>query len=117
AHDTAPLDWAAMDAEHAATAWQDLAHWIEHTLVPWHEITRDQLPDCWALHRPAVTELAWLHHTHHASHQPDAAPHLTAEWHTRWKPAALHTIHNAIPRRGTRTCGPRHHLTDQTQRL
>jgi len=116
-HETAPLDWAGMDAHQAATAWQDLAYWIEHTLVPWHQITRDQLPDCWALHPPAVIELGWLQHTHRAAHHPNAGPHLTAEWHTRWKPAALQAIHNAIPRRGTRTCGPGHHLTAPSERL
>jgi hypothetical protein len=114
---TPPADWSTMDADQAATEWDTLAHWIAHTLVPWHDITRDQLPDCWALHRPAVLELAWLHHTHRAAHQPGAPAHLTAEWHTRFKPAALHAIRDAIPRRGIRTCGPGHHLTTDTQRI
>lgn len=112
-----PVDWPAMDAERASTEWGNLADWIAHTLVPWYEITRDQLPDCWALHRPAVIQLAWLYDTYKAAHRPGAAPHLAAEWHTRWKPAALRAIHDAIPRRGTRTCGPGHHLTNETERI
>jgi hypothetical protein len=109
---SAPIDWPTLDAEQAATAWDNLAHWITHTLVPWHEITRDQLPDCWALHRPAVIQLSWLHHTHKAAHRPGATGHLVADWHTRWLPAALSTITAAIPRHGTRTCAPGQHLAN-----
>jgi hypothetical protein len=112
-----PVDWSAMDAERAATEWDALARWIDHTLVPSYEITRDQLPDCWALHRPAVVELAWLHSAHQAAHQPGAAPHLAAEWHTRWRPAALRAVHEAIPRRGTRVCGPGQHLASEAERI
>jgi len=109
--------WATMTADQAGAEWEALTDWIADTLVPWYEITRGQLPDCWALHRPAVIELSWLHHTHQAAHQPDALPHLTAHWHTDWKPAALRTIADAIPRHGTRTCGPGHHLTTHDHRL
>jgi len=116
-HNRAPVDWAIMGADQAATEWEALASWIERTLVPWYELTRDQLPDCWALHRPAVIDLAWLHHTHHAAHRPGAAPHLLAEWHTRWKPGALHTIHDAIPRHGPRICGPGGHLVNEADRI
>jgi hypothetical protein len=111
-----PIDWATMDAERATTEWDALARWIDHTLVPWYEINREQLPDCWALHRPAVVELAWLHNVYQAAHQPGAAPHLAAEWHTRWKPAALRAIQDGIPRRGTRVCGPGHHLANEAER-
>ncbi len=110
-------DWAAMDADRASVEWDTLARWIEQTLVPWFEITRDQLPDCWALHRPAVIELAWLHRAHQAAHQPGAAPHLPAEWHTRWKPAALRAIRDAVPRRGARVCGPGQHLASEADRV
>ncbi|MGQ0480398.1 MAG: hypothetical protein ACT4O0_05135 [Pseudonocardia sp.] len=112
-----PVDWPAMDAERAATEWDALARWIDHTLVPWFEITRDQLPDCWALHRPAVLELAWLHIAYQAAYQAGAPPHLAAEWHTRWKPAALRSIHDAIPRRGARVCGPGQHLASEADRV
>jgi hypothetical protein len=33
-------------------------------LVPWYELTRDELPDCWALHAPVVVELSWLRTTY-----------------------------------------------------
>lgn len=112
-----PVDWTTMDAERAAIEWNALSRWIEQTLVPWFEITRNQLPDCWALHRPAVIELAWLHNTYRAAHRPDAAPHLAPEWHTRWRPAALRAVHDAIPRRGSRTCGPGQHLISEDERV
>jgi hypothetical protein len=117
AHSAGPVDWPAMDAERAATEWDSLACWVEHTLVPWYEITRDQLPDCWALHRPAVIELGWLHNAYQAAHRTDAEAHLAAEWHTRWRPAALRSIHQAIPRRGAHVCGPGQHLVNETERL
>jgi len=111
-----PPCWASMSAERAAVEWDALADWLEHTFVPWYDITRNQLPDCWALHRPAVIELSWLHHTHRAAHQPDALPHLLAQWHTEWKPAVLQSITDAIPRRGSRTCTPGYHLASDTDR-
>jgi hypothetical protein len=105
-----------MNIDQAAAAWDDLADWIADTLVPWYEITRDQLPDCWALHRPAVAHLSWLHHNYRAAHQPGAGHRAPADWHTRWLPAALHAVREAIPRRGTRTCGPGQHLVTETHR-
>ena len=113
---TEPVDWPAMNVEQAEVAWKTLADWIADTLVPWYEITRDQLPDCWALHRPAVIQLAWLHHTYRHAHDPGAGPRATADWHTRWLPAVLRTVREAIPQRGTRTCGPGHHLVDESER-
>jgi hypothetical protein len=111
-----PPNWPTMNADQAATAWNQLADWIADTLVPWYEITRDQLPDCWALHRPALLHLNWLHHTYQAAHQPGAGPRATADWHTRWLPTALHAVREAIPRRGTRVCGPGHHLSSDAER-
>jgi hypothetical protein len=116
-HQAPPSDWSNMDVEQARATWESLATWIADTLVPWYEITRDQLPDCWAHHRPAVVQLTWLHHTFQAAHQPNAEPHLTAEWHTRWLPAVLHALENAVPRNGRRTCGPGHHLTTADDQL
>jgi hypothetical protein len=109
--------WADMTAEQAAAEWDTLADWIAHTLVPWYEITRDQLPDCWPRHRPAVMELSWLHHTHRAAHQRDALPHLAAQWHTEWKPTVLHALGEVIPRHGARTCGPGHHLATYDEQV
>lgn len=116
APEAGPPCWPTMTAEDAAAAWEALADWIADTLVPWYGITRGQLPDCWARHPPVVAELSWLHHTHHAAHQPGAPAHLVADWHTHWKPTALHHIHNAVPHRGHRTCTPGHHLATDTER-
>ena len=38
---------------------QLLARWVGETLVPRYELTRNELPDCWALHPPVVAELSW----------------------------------------------------------
>jgi hypothetical protein len=111
-----PPCWATMTADQAAEAWEVLADWIEQVLVPWYDITRDQLPDCWALHPPVLVELSWLQHTHHAAYKPDAPAHLVADWHTHFKPATLRAIRDVIPRRGHRTCTPGHHLATDTQR-
>lgn len=111
-----PPNWATMDTGPAARAWRDLTDWIDQTFVPWYDITRDQLPDCWALHRPVVVELSWLRHTHTAAHEPGAPVHLVADWHTHWKPAALKHIHDVVPRHGLRACGPGHHLATSTDR-
>jgi hypothetical protein len=115
-HATEALDWPAMTFDQAAAAWATLAHWISDTLVPWYEITRDQLPDCWALHRPAVLHLSWLRQTYQDAHRPGAAPRLAADWHTRWLPAALRAVREAIPSRGMRTCGPGQHLVTGADR-
>jgi hypothetical protein len=97
-----PLNWPVMNIDQAAVAWTNLAGWIA---------------DCWALHRPAVVQLSWLHLTHHDAHQPGAGPRSTADWHTRWLPAALRAVREAIPRRGSRTCGPGQHLITDIDRL
>lgn len=105
-----PVNWPALTAEQALTEWEKLAHWITDVFVPWYQITREQLPDCWALHRPAVLELSWLHTTHLEAFTSHAAPHQAADWHTRWRPSVSQRIQECIPRRGTRYCTPGEHL-------
>jgi hypothetical protein len=111
-----PVDWPTLTADQATVEWEKLAIWIADVLVPWYEITREQLPDCWALHRPALLELSWLHATHQEAFTPNAAAHHAADWHTRWLPAALHRIHEIIPRRGVRYCGAGGHLVNHSDR-
>jgi hypothetical protein len=53
-----------MTPDHAATVWQDLAHWIDDVPIPWFQITPEELPDCWAMHPPAMMELSWLRSAH-----------------------------------------------------
>ena len=84
-----PWCWPLMDAETRAAAWGALARWAGEVLAPWHGLTRRDLPDCWPAHRRAVLELTWLRHTHLAAHAAKAPPHLAAEFHARWLPAAL----------------------------
>lgn len=51
-----------MDVEAARAEWPRLVRWIAEVFVPWYEVTRDELPDCWALHRRV--ELSWLATAH-----------------------------------------------------
>ena len=81
-------------------------------LVPRYELTRDELPDCWALHPPVVAELSWLRTAYVQAYLTRSTPQLGADWHTRWRPAVLTRIRELIkpdecspgkhaPRRGT----------------
>lgn len=108
----APISWPTLTVDEAATVWAQLADWIEGVLVGWYGITRTQLPDCWALHRPAVLELTWLHATYLEAHTPGARAPLAADWHTRWRPAALAAIADATdltPGAVASGCRPGHH--------
>ncbi|MDN5917752.1 MAG: hypothetical protein L0I76_22085 [Pseudonocardia sp.] len=91
------LDWPSLSAAAAAKEWEALAEWVAEVLGPFYEITREQLPDCWALHRPAVIELVWLRRSWAAAHAPDALSGAAGEWHTRWRRDALANIRAAIP--------------------
>ena len=102
------VDWPALDATEADQVWQDLAAWITDVLGPFYRITRGQLPDCWARHPDAVIELVWLHTCYRdALDSGKGRPSVAAEWHTRWRPAALAAIADAIP---DRLCRPGEHL-------
>jgi len=92
----APVDWAALTEEQAAVQWPILARWVGEVLVPRYELTRDELPDCWALHPPAVAELSWLRTAHVQAYLPKSPPQLSADWHTRWRPAVLIRIRELI---------------------
>jgi hypothetical protein len=108
----APISWPTLTVAEAATVWAQLADWIESVLVGWYGITRAQLPDCWALHRPVLHELTWLHTTYREAHTPGARAALSADWHTRWRPAALAAITAATdPTLGAVAsgCRPGHH--------
>ena len=107
-----PVDWTALTAGQAAEQWPILAAWIGEVLVPWCEWTRNELPDCWALHRPVVVELSWLRTTHVAAYLPKAPAHLAAEWHTRWRPASLTGIKEL-----TKECQPTKHNPRNGQTL
>jgi hypothetical protein len=107
-----PVDWAALTAEQAAVQWPVLARWIGEVLVPRYEVTRDELPDCWALHPPVVAELSWLRTAYVQAYLSRSPPQMAADWHTRWRPAVLTRIRDVVnvhecapgkhaPRRGT----------------
>ena len=113
AQDAALVDWPSLSAEAAAAEWQALGDWIAGVLGPFYELTRDQLPDCWPLHRPAVLELVWLRRTYIAAHRPDALPSAAADWHTRWRREALANIATAI---SNKWCRPGEHWVDRFDR-
>ena len=94
----APVLWPALSAERAEREWNRLGQWVATVLGPWYQVTRGQVPDCWALHRPVQLTLSWLHCAHVAAHTgPAASAVAAAEWHTRWLPAALDAIAAAAP--------------------
>ena len=107
-----PVDWASLSAKQAAEQWPILARWVGEVLVPRYELSRDELPDCWALHPPVVAELSWLRTAYAQAYLTRSPPQLSADWHTRWRPAVLTRIRDLIksdecspgkhaPRRGT----------------
>jgi hypothetical protein len=102
-----PVDWVGMDVETARAEWPKLARWIAEVFVPWYEITRDELPDCWALHRPVVVELSWLATAHRQAYLQQSHPHITAEWHARWRPVVLARLKEALKQ--TPQCRPGRH--------
>lgn len=97
-------DWISLSADEAAERLLRLGDWIEDVLVGGYWVTRRELPDCWALHRPAVIHLCWLHDLYLSDYSPDAAPLSAAEWNVRWRPAGLALLREVIP---TRLCRPR----------
>ena len=64
--------------------------------MPRYELTRDELPDCWALHPPVVAELSWLRTAYVQAYLTRSPPQLGADWHTRWRPAVLTRIRELI---------------------
>jgi hypothetical protein len=90
------VDWATLTEEQAAAQWPILARWVGEVLVPRYELTRDDLPDCWALHPPAVAELSWLHTAYVQAYLSRSPPQLSADWHTGWRPAVLTRIRELI---------------------
>jgi hypothetical protein len=93
----APVNWPALSAKDAEAVWEALGRWVQEVLGGWCEVTRDQLPDCWALHRPALMQVSWLWTSHTEAYLPSSRAHQAAEWHTRWLDAALEKIKTVIP--------------------
>ncbi len=75
-------------------------------LVPRYELTRDELPDCWALHLPAVAEMSWLRTAYVQAYLSRSAPQLAADWHIRWRPVVLSRIREVIK---PEECSPGRH--------
>jgi hypothetical protein len=93
----APVDWRGLSAEDAEQQWERLGCWVHEVLGGWYEITREQLPDCWALHRPALVQVSWLWISYIQAYLSDSHPNQAAEWNTRLIDAALGKIKAAIP--------------------
>jgi hypothetical protein len=102
-----PVDWSALTAAQAARHWSRLADWIEEVFVPWGEVTRDALPDCWALHRPVLVQLSWLRSAYVQAYLPASEPSVAGDWHIRWSPAVLAKIKDLIQ---TKWCRPGEHM-------
>ncbi|WP_226367360.1 hypothetical protein [Pseudonocardia sp. ICBG162] len=103
----AAVCWPTLTADEADEIWQALAAWVSDVLGPFYRITRGELPDCWTRHPDAVVELVWLHTCWREAYEGGRGrPGAAAEWHTRWRPATLTAIAQAIP---TGRCRPGEH--------
>lgn len=102
-----PVPWPALNAADAAEHWARLADWIDEIFVPWGEVTRDALPDCWALHRPVVVQLSWLRSAYIQAYLPASDPSVAADWHVRWSPAVIDKIKILID---SKWCRPGEHM-------
>lgn len=102
---TTLVNWPELAEDAAAGQWAVLARWLGEVLVPTYELTRDELPDCWALHPAVVVELSWLRTAYVQAYLPGAASTLIADWHSRWRPAVLSRVHAL-----TRECAPGRHV-------
>jgi hypothetical protein len=100
----APADWLSLSVEEADQRWGELADWISDVLVDGYRVTRAQLPDCWARHRPAVIHLCWMQASYEAAYRPGATPTLAAEWSTSWLDKGLAKLRVIAP---PVTCRPR----------
>jgi hypothetical protein len=103
-----PVDWAALTEEQAVTQWQVLAQWIGEVFVPGYEITRDELPDCWALHTPVVAELSWLRSAYVQAYLPRSEPQSAADWHMQCRSAVLDRIKELVK---SEDCTPGKHVS------
>lgn len=74
-----PVNWPTLSAQDAEAVWEVLGRWVQEVLGDWCEVTRDQLPDCWALHRPALMQVSWLWTSHIEAYQPHSRAHAAAE--------------------------------------
>ena len=110
-----PWCWPLFDHDEAAAAWEALALWVGEVLAPGYELTRRDLPDCWALHPRMVAELSWLRASYLEAHARGEVAVKAADWHLRHLPGALAALAAAVPVElgvaGARhpLCGPGHH--------
>jgi hypothetical protein len=107
-----PVPWHTLSVDDAQREWELLAGWIDQMFVPWGEVTRAELPDCWALHRPVLVQLSWLRGLHVQAYRPGSDPVLAGEWHVRWSPAVLRKISQVI---NDDLCRPGEHLITQEE--
>ena len=91
-----PIDWVYLSAKQADREWDKLAQWADEVL-PYYEITRGQLPDCWPLHWPALLQVSWMRTLRVEAYMTRSHPVQAAEWNTRWLDEGLRKIKEAIP--------------------
>lgn len=90
---TGIVDWSSLTRKQAVKAWANLYSWLDEWLVPVYGVQVRTLLPCWP-HHPAVREeLSWLRCAWmQAYRRPSSTASAAAEWHTRWRPAALSSI-------------------------
>uniref|UniRef100_UPI0037CC62B4 hypothetical protein n=1 Tax=Amycolatopsis benzoatilytica TaxID=346045 RepID=UPI0037CC62B4 len=115
--ENAPVDWFHLSAADAEKEWPKLGDWVHEILSGWYLVTREKLPDCWALHRPAFLQVAWLRSSGIEAYLAHSHPSQAAEFNTRWLDAALAKIAEHIPASRCRAAAgrPGDHLVDQLE--
>lgn len=108
---TPAVGWDQMDRAAAEQAWAALAEFVDTVLHRQYQLTRLQIPDCWALHPRMVREIAWLRTTYldAGTAEPDE-PTAAMPWHIRCIPGFLINVADAVD---PRECRPGiHRLTE-----
>jgi hypothetical protein len=115
--ENAPVDWFHLSAADAEKEWPKLGDWVHEILGGWYLVTREKLPDCWALHRPAFLQVAWLRSSGIEAYLAHSHPSQAAEFNTRWLDAALAKIGDHIPVSRCRAAvgRPGDHLVDELE--
>lgn len=75
-----PVNWAALDAQHAAEQWATLTDWTAWLRDRYQ--LHEAVPACWYAHGPLVEELSALRSAWVGSYlNPDAQPGDGTAWH------------------------------------
>jgi len=94
-------NWADLDQEQAANAWEVLVTWCREVYRPMY--AEKQWRPCWYRHPVLRVQLSWLCANWHWSYMANCPPTRPAEWHTRWWPSVSTFMNDELSRCGLAT--------------